>query len=221
MAMVKYEIRGGDVQYLHTTLDNGESVFVEPGHLIYKTPDSRLETGAGGLRGALSHMLSGSAVFLLKIEGPGNFGTAGFLPGKVFEVKLNNSSIFAEFNAFLCMDSTIKYSTKFAGYWQAIFGGEGIFLEEFTGTGSVMLHGHGQVIEYELKDGEEIQAELSHVLAFESSVSYNVSRIGGIKTMILGGMEGEGFFFASMHGPGKVWLHSISLLELSAKLIRR
>lgn len=166
-------------------------------------------------------MLAGSAVFLLKVDGPGNFGSAGFLPGKVFEIKLNNNSIFAEFNAFLCMDSTIKYSTKFAGFWQAIFGGEGIFLEEFSGTGSVMLHGHGQVIEYELKDGEEIQAELSHVLAFESSVSYNVSRIGGIKTMVLGGMEGEGFFFANMRGPGKVWLHSISLLELSAKLARR
>ncbi|WMT53176.1 TIGR00266 family protein [Ferroplasma acidiphilum] len=219
--MVKYEIRGGDVQYLHATLEAGESAYIEPGHLIYKTPGARLDTGAGGLRGAFSHMLAGSAVFLLKVDGPGNFGSAGFLPGKVFEIKLNNNSIFAEFNAFLCMDSTIKYSTKFAGFWQAIFGGEGIFLEEFSGTGSVMLHGHGQVIEYELKDGEEIQAELSHVLAFESSVSYNVSRIGGIKTMVLGGMEGEGFFFANMRGPGKVWLHSISLLELSAKLARR
>jgi len=219
--MVKYEIRGGDVQYLHATLESGESAYIEPGHLIYKTPGARLDTGAGGLRGAFSHMLAGSAVFLLKVDGPGNFGSAGFLPGKVFEIKLNNNSIFAEFNAFLCMDSTIKYSTKFAGFWQAVFGGEGIFLEEFSGTGSVMLHGHGQVIEYELKDGEEIQAELSHVLAFESTVSYNVSRIGGIKTMVLGGMEGEGFFFANMRGPGKVYLHSISLLELSAKLARR
>ena len=219
--MVKYEVRGGDVQYLHATLEPNESALVEPGHLIYKTPDVRLDTRAGGLRGALSHMLAGSAVFLLKLDGPGNFGSAGFLPGKVFEVKLNNSSIFAEFNAFLCMDSTIEYSSKFAGFWQGVFGGEGIFLEQFTGTGSVMLHGHGQVIEYELKEGEGIQAELSHVLAFETSISYNVSRIGGIKTMILGGMEGEGFFFADMRGPGKVWLHSISLLELSAKLIRR
>ncbi len=219
--MAKYEIRGDDVQYLHATLEEGESTYVEPGHLIYKTPGARIDTGAGGLRGALSHMLSGSAVFLLKVDGPGNFGSAGFLPGKVFEIKLNNSSILAEFNAFLCMDSTIKYSTKFAGFWQAVFGGEGIFLEEFTGTGSIMLHGHGQVIEYDLKEGEEIQAELSHVLAFESSVSYNVSRIGGIKTMVLGGMEGEGFFFANMRGPGKIWLHSISLLELAAKLVRR
>ena len=113
--MVKYEIRGGDVQYLHATLEPNESALVEPGHLIYKTPGVKLDTRSGGLRGALSHMLAGSAVFLLKLDGPGTFGSAGFLPGKVFEVKLNNSSIFAEFNAFLCMDSTVQYSSKFAG----------------------------------------------------------------------------------------------------------
>ena len=94
--MVKYEIRGGDVQYLHAILEPNESALVEPGHLIYKTPGVKLDTRSGGLRGALSHMLAGSAVFLLKLDGPGTFGSAGFLPGKVFEVKLNNSSIFSK-----------------------------------------------------------------------------------------------------------------------------
>ncbi|AAT43337.1 TIGR00266 family protein [Picrophilus oshimae] len=219
--MVNYEIVGGDVQYLKSILNEGESMYVEPGHLIYKSPSARLDVRAGGLRGAFSHMLAGSDVFLLKVDGPGEVASAGFLPGKVFKIELNNNSIIAEFNAFLCMDSTVNYSTKFAGLWQGVFGGEGLFLEKFSGTGSVMMHGHGQVIERELKPGEEIQVELSHVLAFEETVGYNVVRIGGLKTMVLGGLEGEGLFFANMTGPGKVWLHSISLFELSAKLARR
>ncbi len=219
--MVNYEIIGNDVQYLKTVLNEGESIYIEPGHLIYKNPSARLDVRAGGLRGAFSHILAGSDVFLLKVDGPGEVATAGFLPGKIFKIELNNSSIFAEFNAFLCMDSTVNYSSRFAGIWQGIFGGEGLFLEKFSGTGSVMLHGHGQVIEKELKTGEEIQVELSHVLAFEDTVDYNVTRIGGLKTMLLGGLEGEGLFFADMRGPGRVWLHSISLFQLAAKLATR
>ena len=219
--MTQYQIKGEDVQYLEIELNAGESVYVEPGHLVYKDAGMRLDVGSGGLRGALSHMLAGSAIFLIKMDGPGTFASAGFLPGKIFDIELNGNSIYAEFNAFLAMDSSITYSTKFAGVSQAIFGGEGVFLEKFSGTGKIYLHGHGQVIERELKPGEEIQVEMSHVLAFEETVGYKIQRIGGVKTMLLAGLEGEGLFFANMRGPGKVWIHSISLLQLAAKLVRR
>lgn len=217
--MVDYEIIGNDVQYLKTKLSVGDSVLIEPGHLIYKDANSKLDIRAGGLRGMLSHMVAGSAVFLLKVDGPGEIGSAGFLPGKIVKIDLNGNGIIAEFNAFLCMDSSINYSTKFAGIWQGVLGGEGLFLESFSGTGSIFLHGHGQVVEKVLQPGEEINVELSHVLAFENSVEYNVARIGGLKTMVLGGLEGEGLFFAKMRGPGKVWMHSISLFQLAAKLM--
>lgn len=177
--MTQYQIKGEDVQYLEIELNAGESVYVEPGHLVYKDAGMRLDVGSGGLRGALSHMLAGSAIFLIKMDGPGTFASAGFLPGKIFDIELNGNSIYAEFNAFLAMDSSITYSTKFAGVSQAIFGGEGVFLEKFSGTGKLYLHGHGQVIERELKAGEEIQVEMSHVLAFEETVGYNIQRIGG------------------------------------------
>ncbi|MEM0143249.1 MAG: AIM24 family protein, partial [Candidatus Parvarchaeum sp.] len=186
--------------------------------LIYKTSDSNIEFKSGGLKSAFSHLLAGSDVFLLKIDGPGNLGFAGFLPGKILKIELNGNGIIAEFNSFLCMDSTVSYSTKFAGVFKGIFGGEGLFLEKFTGSGNIFLHGHGYVIEFDLKSGEEIQVEASHILAFEDSVQYSIKRLGGIKTMILGGFEGEGLFFATINGPGKVWLHTISLQQLAAKL---
>ncbi len=219
--MVDYDVIGEDVQYLKTVLSSGESVMIEPGHLIYKDAASKLDVRAGGLKGMFSHMLAGSAVFLLKVDGPGEIGSAGFLPGKIVKIDLNGNGIIAEFNAFLCMDSSISYSSKFAGMWQGIFGGEGLFLENFSGNGSIFLHGHGQVVERELKPGEEINVELSHVLAFDNSMEYNVARIGGLKTMILGGLEGEGMFFARMRGPGRVWMHSISLFQLAAKMVTR
>ncbi|WP_010917663.1 TIGR00266 family protein [Thermoplasma volcanium] len=219
--MVDYEIAGQEVQYLKAKLSPEEYVYIEPGHLIYKDASVRLGASAGGLRGAFSHLLSGSAVFLLKVEGPGEIVSAGFLPGKVVRIDLNGNSIIAEFNAFLAMDSTVSYSTKFAGITQAIFGGEGVFLERFSGNGSVFLHGHGLPIVKDLKPGEEIQAEMSHLLAFEDGMEYTIERIGGLKTMLLAGAEGEGLFFARIRGPGRVWLHTISLFQLAAKLMRR
>jgi len=216
--MTQYNIIGNEIQYLEARLDEGDAVLIEPGHLISKSPSVKLEVRSGGLRGAFSHMLAGSAVFLLRVDGPGKIRSAGFLPGKILKIELNGNPIIAEFNAFLCMDAGIEYSTRFAGIWQGIFGGEGLFLERFSGTGSIMLHGHGQIVEMNLNEGEEIQVELSHVLAFDESVQYNVRRIGGLKTMLFGGLEGEGLFFADMVGPGRVWLHSISMLQLAAKL---
>ncbi|MCL5420686.1 MAG: TIGR00266 family protein [Candidatus Parvarchaeota archaeon] len=216
--MVDYVINGEDIQYLNVGLKFGESVFIEPGHLIFKEPSVNLDISAGGLKGAFSHLLAGSAVFLLKVDGPGSFASAGFLPGKVIEIDLNGSGIIAEFNSFLCMDSSISYSSKFAGVFQAFLGGEGIFLEEFTGTSKLFLHGHGRVIQMDLKDGEYIQAEASHILAFDAGMQYSVKKIGNLKTTVLAGLEGEGLFFAEIHGPGKVWLHTISLVQLAAKL---
>ncbi|MGC8533122.1 MAG: TIGR00266 family protein [Candidatus Parvarchaeum sp.] len=216
--MVNYNIIGNEVQYLQAEINNGESILCEAGHLIFKSTDAKVETNAGGLKGAFSHLLAGSDVFLLKLDGPGTMGFSGFLPGKILEISLNENGILAEFNSFLCMDSSITYSTKFAGIWKGLLGGEGLFLEKFSGNGKIFLHGHGQVIEFDLKEGESIDAEAGHILAFEANMQYSINRIGGIKTMILGGLEGEGLFFARITGPGRVWLHSISLAQLAAKM---
>ncbi len=219
--MVKYEISGNEIQYLNVTLSEGESIYAEAGHLIYKTVNSNLEVKSGGLKAAFSHMLAGSDIFLLKVDGPGNFALAGFLPGKILNIELKGTGIIAEFNAFLCMDSTVSYSSKFAGIFNGIIGGEGLFLEKFSGTGNIFLHGHGYILEFNLEDGEQIEAEASHILAFEETVQYSIKRLGGLKTMVLGGLEGEGLFFATMTGPGKVWLHTISLQQLGAKLTQK
>lgn len=216
--MDSYKIEGNEVQYLNVSLSKNESIYAEAGHMIYKTDSVNLEFKSGGLKAAFSHLLAGSDVFLMKINGPGSIGFAGFLPGKVLKLELNGNGIVAEFNAFLCMDSGINYSTKFAGIFKGILGGEGLFLEKFSGNGNIFLHGHGYIIEFDLKSGEQIQVEASHILAFEDTIQYSIKRLGGIKTMILGGFEGEGLFFATMTGPGKVWLHTISLQQLGAKL---
>ncbi|MCL5976236.1 MAG: TIGR00266 family protein [Candidatus Parvarchaeota archaeon] len=218
--MVDYTIIGNEVQYLQAEIKSGESILCEAGHITFKSSDATVEATTGGLKGAFSHFLAGSDVFLLKLDGPGTAGFSGFLPGKILEISLNETGILAEYNSFLCMDSSVTYSSKFAGLFKGLIGGEGIFLEKFSGNGKIFLHGHGQVIEINLGEGENIEAEAGHVLAFEANMQYSINRIGGMKTMVLGGLEGEGLFFAKITGPGKVWLHSISLEQLALKIGR-
>lgn len=219
--MVKFTTVGKEVQYMQASLNEGESVMCEGGHLIFKSPDVKIDTQSGGILSAMSRAMTGSNVFLLKLDGPGIAAFSGFLPGEIINIPLQGNGILAEFNSFLCMDSSVTYSAKFSGTWAGLLGGEGIFLEKFSGNGSVFLHCHGQPIEFSLKAGESIDVEASHILAFEDTMQYSIKRIGGIKTMLLAGMEGEGFFFATITGPGKVWLHSISLGQLAAKMGRK
>ena len=80
-------------------------------------------------------------------------------------------------------------------------GGEGLFLEKFSGAGALMLHGHRHVLKVELFPGKEIQAEMSHVLAFDETVQHTVSRIDELKTMVLARMECGGLFLAIMCDP--------------------
>ena len=47
------------------------------------------------------------------------------------------------------------------------------------------------------------------------SVAYDVQFVGGIKTALFGG---EGLFFATLTGPGKVWLQSLPLSRLADRI---
>lgn len=72
---------------------------------------------------------------------------------------------------------------------------------KISGTGPLMLHGHRHVLKMELFPGKEIQAEMSHVLAFDETVQHTVSRIDELKTMVLARMECGCLFFAIMCDP--------------------
>ena len=62
-----------------------------------------------------------------------------------------------------------------------------------------------------------MQVDPGHIAMFEPSVTYDISRVKGLKNIFF---SGEGLFLASLKGPGKIWLQSLPLSNLAAKLAR-
>ncbi|MGC8620563.1 MAG: TIGR00266 family protein [Caldisphaera sp.] len=216
--MVKYDIIGSEMQYLLVSLEMGEEVFVDGGHIIYKDKTVSLNAKMqGGLFGALKREITGTSFFLLEAKGPGKIALSSPLAGKVIKVDLNGNGILAEHDSFLSCDNSVRYDAKLGSLTAGIFGGEGIFLAKLEGNGSVFLHSVGQVNQIHLNRGDELNIEASHLIAFESNMDYGITRVGGLKTMLFGD---EGLFFVNIKGEGNVWVKSSSRRDMALSLYK-
>jgi uncharacterized protein (AIM24 family) len=84
----------------------------------------------------------------------------------------------------------------------------GLFLAKFNGEGNLFLHAYGGLYVKDLEPGEVIQIEASHLMVFEEGMNYSVSLIGGLKSILF---AHEGIFFLTIEGPGRVWIHTITV----------
>src|SRR6185436_6274807 len=89
-------------------------------------------------------------------------------------------------------------------------------LERLEGTGEAFIHSGGTVISMELKAGERLRVDTGCLVAFDPSVEYDIQFVGGIKTAIFGG---EGLFFATMTGPGRVWIQTLPFSRLADRIL--
>jgi uncharacterized protein (AIM24 family) len=88
----------------------------------------------------------------------------------------------------------------------ALFGGAGLFLQQISGTGKVLVHASGDFYERRLADGEEILVSTGNLAAFSSQVDYDIQGVGGCRKMLF---SGEGFFMTRLNGPGRVLLQTL------------
>ncbi|EZQ10581.1 MULTISPECIES: TIGR00266 family protein [Acidianus] len=219
--MAIYQIIGEDMQYLQADLLPQDLIYGEPAHLVSKDFTVSFEMKMrGGLLKALGRALTGSDFFVTEVKGPGKVTFSGFLPGKIIEIPLNNSSLLVEHSSFLAAESSVEYGATLARLTAGILGGEGLFMAKFSGSGRVWIHAVGGVITRYLNPGEKIQIEASHLLAFNEGMRYGIARVGGLKTMLLSGLEGEGIFFVEIEGPGMIWAHAVSRLQLAASIAK-
>lgn len=125
-------------------------------------------------------------------------------------------SILAQRDSFLFAQSTVQLNIALVKKLGAGFlGGEGFILEKLTGPGSVFIHGGGDFIEFQLGPGEQLQVDTGCIVAFDESVSYDIQIAGGIRTAIFGG---EGLFLATLTGPGRAIVQSMTLEKMRREL---
>jgi len=209
---MKYKISGDNLQVANISLSKGDIVNAEAGAMVYKSGNVELDVESKGFEKAMKRLFTGESLFLTKFKSVGGTGLIGFggrFPGKIKVLEMKKGQkIIAEKGAYLCSDTTIDIGLKIVKKIGAgLFGGEGIFLQEITGPGTVMLHAAGDLIEYNLKKGQRLDVDTSHLVAFDPTVDYDIRRVGNIKTTVFGG---EGLFFAQMTGPGRVILQSMT-----------
>ena len=54
------------------------------------------------------------------------------------------------------------------------------------------------------------------IVGFQPHVSYDIQYVGKIKSALFGG---EGLFFATLRGPGRVWLQSLPFSRMADRII--
>lgn len=228
MVPLDYEIYGDNLQVARIRMKTGQELFAEAGKMVYKqTPiewDTRMSGNTMGEKiwGALKRKVMGESLFLtyFRANAPGEVGFAGDYPGRIQAFTLGaGQSILVQRDSFLCAQSTVALNIAFTRRLGAgFFGGEGFILEKLTGPGTAFIHAGGDHIEFTLAPGENLQVDTGCVVAFDEGVGYDIQFVGSIKRSLFGG---EGFFLATLTGPGKVIVQSMTLEKLRNQLVVR
>ncbi len=220
-----YTIQGDNLQIIRIKLKPGQELYAEAGKMIYKQSQVVWETRMSGstigekIWGAFKRKLMGESLFLTYFHTsfPGEVGFAGTYPGKIHCFQLReNQSVYVQRDSFLVAEASTQLNIALVKRLGAgFFGGEGFILEKLTGPGAVFIHAGGDFVEFELAVGETLQVETGCIVGFDESVNYDIQFVGGIKTAVFGG---EGLFLATLSGPGKVIVQSMTLAKMRREL---
>lgn len=233
MHEVDYKIYGDDMQFVEVELDPMEAAVAEAGGMMYMDDGIQMETifgdGSqqnsgflGSLMGAGKRLLTGESLFMTVFQNQGQgkrrvaFGAP--YPGKIIPVHLGEigGELLAQKDSFLCAAKGVSVGIAFTKRFGAgLFGGEGFILEKLQGDGLAFIHAGGTIYQRDLAPGEILRVDTGCIVAFQPTVEYNIQMVGGIKSALFGG---EGLFFATLRGPGKIWLQSLPLSRLAARI---
>ncbi len=222
--VIDYKIYGEEMQVVEVELDPGEGVRAEVGAMLYMEDGIQMQTGTGGgIFAGFKRMLTGAGFFISNFvnEGTGkrHVGFSAPFPGKIVPLDLakQGGEFICQKHAFLCAASGTEIEIAFTKKLGAgLFGGEGFILQKLEGQGLAFIHAGGTIVSRDLAAGETLRLDTGCLVAFEPRVSYDIQWVGGFKTALFGG---EGLFFATLTGPGRVWLQSLPFSRLAGRIL--
>lgn len=219
---MEFEIVGSSMQTLLVELDGGEAMYTERGGMAWLSNVDMDTSARGGLMKGLGRMVSGESLFMTTYTAGRGGGKVAFTPeapGRVLSMELKpGQAMLCQRDAFMCAEESVDLSVHFHQRLGAgLFGGEGFFLQRVEGPGYVFFEIAGETYETTIVAGEVLNVDPGHIAMLEPSVDFSITRVKGVRNTLLGG---EGLFLAKLTGPGKVWLQSLPLPNLAAKLSR-
>src|SRR5687767_7761881 len=234
MHEIEYKIFGDDMQFVEVELDPGEATVAEAGGMMYMDDGIEMETifgdGSaqktgfmGALMGAGKRLLTGESlfmtVFLNKSTQKRKLAFGAPYPGKIIPVHLSEIGgvLIAQKDSVLAAAKGASIGIAFQKrLGVGLFGGEGFIMQKLEGDGWAFVHAGGTLQERTLAPGEIVRVDTGCIVAMQPSVNYDIQYVGKIKTALFGG---EGLFFATLTGPGKVWLQSLPLSRLANRIV--
>ena len=234
---IDYKIFGEELQYVEIELDPQETVIGEPGGFMMMDADIQMNTifgdgsagsNNGGLLGKLmsagKRLLVGENLFMTAFtnmgQGKKRVSFAAPYTGKIIALDLAqlNGKIIAQKDAFLCAAKGVSVGIEFQRrLGTGIFGGEGFIMQKLEGDGMAFVHAGGYVTERTLQPGEVLKIDTGCVVAYTDGIDFDIEFIKGIRNFMFGG---EGLFFATLRGPGKVWIQSLPISRLAGRLMQ-
>jgi uncharacterized protein (TIGR00266 family) len=233
MHEVDYTIHGDDMQYVEVELDPLEAAVAEAGGMMYMEDGIEMETifgdGSaqtsgflGSLLGAGKRLLTGESLFMTvfynRAGGKKRVAFSAPYPGKIIPVHLTEvgGELIAQKDSFLCAAKGVSIGIAFNKRIGAgLFGGEGFIMQRLQGDGWAFLFAGGTIHQRDLSPGESIRVDTGCIVGFQPQVSYDIQYVGKIKSALFGG---EGLFFATLRGPGRVWLQSLPFSRLADRI---
>jgi uncharacterized protein (TIGR00266 family) len=233
---IDFKILGGEMQFVEVELDPGESAVAEAGSMMYMTPGINMETvfgdgsqQAGGgvmnaLLGAGKRLITGESLFMTVFTNQGGgkqqVSFAAPYPGKILAMDLKQlgGTLICQKDSFLCAAKGVSIGIAFQRkLGVGLFGGEGFIMQRLEGDGLCFVHAGGTVHPVDLQAGQTLRVDTGCLVALQPSVNYDIQFVGKVKTALFGG---EGLFFATLTGPGRVWLQSLPFSRMADRIYK-
>lgn len=233
MHVIDYKIFGSEMQFVEIELDPGEATVAEAGGMMYMEDGVGMETvfgdGSQQKSGAMSALMSAGkrlltgeslfmTIFVNQSQGKKKVAFASPYPGKIIPLDLKElgGQIICQKDAFLCAAKGVSVGIAFQKkLGVGLFGGEGFIMQKLEGDGYAFVHAGGTLTKRDLAPGEMIRVDTGCIVALQPSVSYDIEYVGKVKSALFGG---EGLFFATLRGPGRIWLQSLPFSRLANRI---
>lgn len=232
---IDFKIVGSEMQFVEVELDPGESAVAEAGSMMYMTPGIAMETVFGdgsqqrsgvmnALLGAGKRLITGESLFMTVFTNAGSgkqqVSFAAPYPGKILAMDLTQlgGQLICQKDSFLCAAKGVSIGIAFQRkLGVGLFGGEGFIMQRLEGDGLCFVHAGGTVHPVDLQAGQTLRVDTGCLVALQPTVSYDIQFVGKVKTALFGG---EGLFFASLTGPGRVWLQSLPFSRMADRIYK-
>lgn len=231
---IDYRIYGEEMQYVEVELDPQETAIAEAGSFMMMDDGVQMQTifgdGSqqntgllGKLWGAGKRLLTGESLFMTAftnaVQSKRRVSFASPYPGKIIALDLfeMGGKVICQKDAFLCAAKGVSVGIDFQRrLGTGIFGGEGFIMQKLEGDGMAFVHAGGHVFEKTLAAGELVKIDTGCLVALTHTVDYDIQFVGGIRNSIFGG---EGLFFATLRGPGRVWIQTLPVSRLASRIL--